>query len=553
MGNQEFARNVAAIGAGTWGKNLVRNLYQLGVLHTICDHSEDNLKRHSELYPEAKQSRDHNAVLADPEIAHVVIATPAFTHFDIAKQALNAGKDVYVEKPLCMNTEEAEVLVALAKDKGKQLMVGHQLHYHPSFCALEKMVVSGELGRIQYVSSHRMNLGRFRTEENAWWNFAPHDISLILSLCGNQLPDQVRSSGTTCVYPGVSDNSVTTMRFPNGIKAHIYVSWITPYKEQKLVVVGTKAMAVFDDTKPWDEKLTVYRDYVEWQDGNIPVHVAKEGEKIPVDEAEPLRAECLHFLSSCQSKEMPVTSGAKAVQTQRVLEAAQLSMDHDGKAFDPRKIHQQDSLDYFAHPTAVVDSAAVVGKDSKIWHFSHIMDGAELGSKCNIGQNVVVSPGVKLGKNVKVQNNVSLYSGLTCEDHVFIGPSAVFTNIKNPRSEVVRRHLYQETALRKGCTVGANATILCGVELGEYCFIGAGAVVTKDVKPYALVLGSPGKQVGWMSRHGEQLDLPLQSDEAVTALCPVTGELYRLEGDSLSFVGDLVQPRSSLSPELAGC
>lgn len=189
--------------------------------------------------------------------------------------------------------------------------------------------------------------------------------------------------------------------------------------------------------------------------------------------------------------------------------------------------------EYFAHETAVIDEGCEIGKGTKIWHFSHIMTGARLGEKCNIGQNVVVSPDVVLGNNVKVQNNVSIYTGVICEDDVFLGPSMVFTNIVNPRSAVVRRGEYVKTIVRKGASIGANATIVCGHDIGEYAFIGAGAVVTKEVLPYALVVGNPGRQVGWMSAYGNRLNF----DEKGMAVCPESGEKYKLENNKVTKLG----------------
>ena len=180
---------------------------------------------------------------------------------------------------------------------------------------------------------------------------------------------------------------------------------------------------------------------------------------------------------------------------------------------------------YQSHETAVIDPNCKIGEGTKIWHFSHIMSGATIGAKCNIGQNVVVSPEVILGDNVKIQNNVSIYTGVICEDDVFLGPSCVFTNVNNPRSEVNRRGDYEKTWVKKGATIGANATIVCGITLGEYAFIGAGAVVTKDVNPYALVVGNPSKQIGWMSAYGERLEFNAEG----IALCPAKGDRYKLE------------------------
>lgn len=186
--------------------------------------------------------------------------------------------------------------------------------------------------------------------------------------------------------------------------------------------------------------------------------------------------------------------------------------------------------EYFAHETAVIDEGCKIGKGTRIWHFSHIMTGCEIGESCNLGQNVVVSPGVRLGRNVKVQNNVSIYTGVICEDDVFLGPSMVFTNIVNPRSAVVRRDKYVATVVEKGATIGANATIVCGNRIGRYAFVGAGAVVTRDVKPYALVVGNPARQIGWMSEYGHRLEF----NENGIAVCPESGEKYRLENGTVS-------------------
>jgi UDP-2-acetamido-3-amino-2,3-dideoxy-glucuronate N-acetyltransferase len=185
---------------------------------------------------------------------------------------------------------------------------------------------------------------------------------------------------------------------------------------------------------------------------------------------------------------------------------------------------------YFAHETAVIDAGADIGEGTKIWHFSHIMPDAIIGENCNIGQNVVISPNVVLGKNVKVQNNVSIYTGVICEDDVFLGPSMVFTNIVNPRSAVVRRNEYQRTLVKKGASIGANATIICGNDIGEYAFIGAGAVVTKAVKPYALVVGNPSEQIGWMSEYGHRL----RFDDNNLATCKESGETYKLINDQVT-------------------
>ena len=188
------------------------------------------------------------------------------------------------------------------------------------------------------------------------------------------------------------------------------------------------------------------------------------------------------------------------------------------------------NMDYFAHETAVIDDGCKIGKGTKIWHFSHIMTGSEIGENCNIGQNVVISPGVKLGRNVKVQNNVSIYTGVTCDDDVFLGPSMVFTNVINPRSAINRKDQYGSTTVEKGASIGANATIVCGIKIGKYSFVGAGAVVTKDVKPYALVVGNPARHTGWMSEYGHKLAF----NNHGIATCSESGDRYRLENNEVS-------------------
>ncbi|MBE2230662.1 MAG: N-acetyltransferase [Chitinophagaceae bacterium] len=188
---------------------------------------------------------------------------------------------------------------------------------------------------------------------------------------------------------------------------------------------------------------------------------------------------------------------------------------------------------FFSHPSAIIDDNVIIGEGTKIWHFSHIMSGSVIGPNCNLGQNVVVSPKVVLGKNVRVQNNVSIYEGVICEDDVFLGPSMVFTNVFNPRSAVSRKHEYMQTLVKKGASIGANATIVCGNEIGEYAFIGAGAVVTKPVPAYALVIGNPARQTGWMSEFGHKLSF----DKEGKAVCPESGQQYELKNNKVSRIG----------------
>jgi UDP-2-acetamido-3-amino-2,3-dideoxy-glucuronate N-acetyltransferase len=536
---------LALIGAGYWGKNLARNFNALGALRTLCDASELTLSSYNGEFEAVAKCLDFERVLEDPAITRVALAAPAVLHYDLAKAALLAGKDVFVEKPLCLHAGQARELVALAKANTRVLMVGHLLQYHPCIQKLQAMLAQGELGKLHYITSNRLNLGKIRREENALWSFAPHDLSVILSLAGHQLPEQVRCTGEAYLTNGVADTTLTSLRFAGNIRAHVFVSWLNPFKEQKLTVVGSNGIAVFDDTRPWNEKLMLYRQYLTWTNGTIPTPSKAKAEPIAVPEAEPLREECLHFLKCCQDRRAPRTDGHEGLRVLQVLEAAQLSLEKDGEAVKPSTLaprptlnpqpssqpphstlNPQPSTSYYVHPTALVDDGAVVGRGTKLWHFSHVMKGAQIGERCVFGQNVNVDGGTIIGNNVKVQNNVSLYTGMVVEDDVFLGPSCVLTNVTNPRSQVNRHSLYEKTVIKRGATVGANATIVCGVTLGRYCFIGAGAVVTKDAPDYALILGNPGRQKGWMSRHGHRLNHP---DSEGTMRCPESGYRYQLQ------------------------
>jgi UDP-2-acetamido-3-amino-2,3-dideoxy-glucuronate N-acetyltransferase len=521
--SQAVKKTLGLIGAGYWGKNLARNFFELGALHTICDSDDGLLKTFRAQYGVETQ-RQVGAVFENPGIKEVVVAAPAAQHYVITKAALLAGKDVFVEKPLCLDEREGEELLALAQEKNRILMVGHLLQYHPCIQALQTLLAEGRLGQLYYIASNRLNLGKIRQEENALWSFAPHDISVILSLVGHQMPEKIICTGESYLTRGIPDTTMTNMRFGGGVAAHIYVSWLNPFKEQKLTVIGSLGMVVFDDMKPWPDKLMLYRDYLTWADGQVPVPNKSAGESVQVQHIEPLRNECAHFLDCCGTRQKPRTDAAEGLRVLRVLHAAQASLDNGGQ---PRSVQTKSAPgqgDHFVHPTAVVDQGALVGHGTKIWHFSHIMAGARIGEHCVIGQNVNVDGGTILGNNVKIQNNVSVYTGLVIEDDVFLGPSCVLTNVSNPRSQVNRHKLYEKTTIKRGATIGANATVVPGVTIGRYAFIGAGAVVTRDVPDYAFMIGNPARRKGWMSRHGHVLNNP--GPDGIMS-CPESGLHYK--------------------------
>jgi UDP-2-acetamido-3-amino-2,3-dideoxy-glucuronate N-acetyltransferase len=513
--------SVAVVGVGYWGKNLVRNFHELGALTSLCDAEESILAKYRLQLPGVRVYHEFSGVLSDTSITAVALATPAVMHYEMAKAALEAGKDVLVEKPLAIEVNEGEDLVRVATARGKVLMVGHILQYHPAILKLHQLIHEGTLGKIHYLYSNRLNIGKIRTEENILWSFAPHDISVMLSLL-NEMPTRVSCQGAASLTHDVFDATLSHFDFPSGVQAHIFVSWLHPFKEQRLVIVGSEQMAVFDDTV--EHKLVLYPHKVEWKH-RIPTAVKANAEIVELEDREPLRAECQHFLDCIDSRTSPVSDGAEGLRVLRVLDACQRTLCSGGVAPEVvRKVSEKQERPYFVQESAYVDEGAKIGARTKVWHFSHIMKGARIGERCVIGQNVNVDGGAVIGNNVKIQNNVSVYTGVVIEDDVFLGPSCVLTNVTNPRSQVNRHSLYETTYLKKGCSIGANATILCGVTIGRYAFIGAGAVVTKNVPDFALVVGNPARQLGWMSRHGHRLDMP---DGDGIMRCPESGYRYQ--------------------------
>lgn len=319
---------VAVIGAGYWGINHVRNFAELGALRLVCDASEAMLDKVRNRFAGVTTHTDIRAALDEPTIRAIVLATPAETHCDLAMRAIEAGKDVLVEKPLTLDVAQGERLVRFAHERGAILMVGHLLEYHSAVLRLRELIASGELGELRYIYSNRLNLGKVRREENILWSFAPHDIAIILRLV-NAWPTFVTATGGSYLQPHIADVTVTSIEFPTGVRAHIFVSWLHPYKEQRLVVVGSKKMAVFDDVRK-DAKLMIYDQGVEIINGE-PVTRKNEGIAEMLDNQEPLRRQCLHFLESIRTRERPLTDGESGLRVLRVLGAAEQSLAERGK------------------------------------------------------------------------------------------------------------------------------------------------------------------------------------------------------------------------------
>jgi predicted dehydrogenase len=316
---------IAAVGCGYWGQNLVRNLARLGRLRAVVEPSAPGAARAREIVPDVPVLDSLDEALADPAVRAVTIATPAETHHRLARQALDSGRDVFVEKPLTVRLVDARDLVRRAEENRRILMVGHLLEYHPAIRKLHELVRSGELGKLRYVVSNRLNLGKIRTEENALWSFAPHDIAVILRLVGAS-PFEVVATGGSYIQPNIADVTVSQLLFDNGMRAHVFVSWLHPFKEQKLVVIGSTKMASFDDVA---KELVLYDLRVDWQAGQ-PVPVRHSGTPVPFGDEEPLREEMLHFLDCMERRDTPRTDGRNGVAVLEVLHACQRSMITNG-------------------------------------------------------------------------------------------------------------------------------------------------------------------------------------------------------------------------------
>jgi UDP-2-acetamido-3-amino-2,3-dideoxy-glucuronate N-acetyltransferase len=312
----------AVVGCGAWGRNHVRTHATLGSLAAVVDPDPDVAAAQAEAW--SVPARTYDEVLADASIDAVVLAAPAADHARLADLAVAADKHVFVEKPLALTVADAERVVAAADAADRVLMVGHLLQYHPAFLAIREHVASGSLGELRYLYSNRLNLGQFRQEENSLWSFAPHDLSMLLSLVGAE-PTEVWATGGSYLSHDVADVTTTHLTFPGGVRAHVFVSWLHPFKEQRLVVVGSEAMMVFDDTQPWATKVVRYDHGVDWTDGR-PRPAKAEGRPVALEESEPLRIECQHFLDCAATGTTPRTDGHEGLRVLRVLARAQASL-----------------------------------------------------------------------------------------------------------------------------------------------------------------------------------------------------------------------------------
>lgn len=574
--------SVILVGAGRWGRNLARTAHTLSALCAIVDTNPTALERLLEHIPSLSSlARYHtlSAALSNHGSSAVMIATPPSSHFALASQALHAGRDVFLEKPICDNVDQAAQLVDLADRHDCILMVDHLLQYSLPHRQLLQTVRRGELGKLTRVHMTRRNFGTVRKEENVLWSLCPHDISVLLALMSpNDTVKDVRGKGQCVVSKDIEDYVTLDVEFINGVHACVEASWLHPWKERRTVVYGTKGCAILNEAMP-DERLPKLQ-LVHWEitredgkqlgmpsDGLIDdkkvsnENITKNGVKLmkkegtllrPDEESrkfacdtQPLQQAVSHFLHCVQTRERPRTDGKEGLRVLEILTMGSRSLSGGGyedkdkdtdRGSNGCQVQSQEvergskpmDVEVMIHPTAVVDAGAKIGNGSKIWHFAHVMSGAKLGTSCTVGQNVYIGSSVEIGCNARIQNNVSIYDGVSLSDDVFLGPSCVFTNVKTPRGHIRREKKdYDSTIVEKGVSVGANATVVCGVRLGRFCFIGAGAVVTKDVKAFELVYGNPARRHGWVSTTGARL--VQDGMDAERLICPESGERFRVE------------------------
>lgn len=329
MKRQSELPQIAVIGCGYWGKNLVRNFYALGALAMVCDTDVFSLENAKNLAPDIPRTTDISIPLESSHVDALVIATPAQTHKDLAIQALKHNKHVFIEKPLALTVEEGNVMCKVVEASSKIAMVGHLLEYHPCILKIKEMLTEGILGDLQYIYSNRLNFGKIRTHENALWSFAPHDIAVMLRLVGC-MPKEVRCSGGNYITPSLADVTISCLNFDDYVRGHIFVNWLNPFKEQKLVVAGSEKMIVFNDVEP-KNKLKLYNQKI-IVDKYLPQ--LKKGSAIDVEysESEPLKNECMHFLECILENKQPITDIYNGLRVLEVLESCQQSLQHNGES-----------------------------------------------------------------------------------------------------------------------------------------------------------------------------------------------------------------------------
>uniref|UniRef100_A0A7S0ZGF9 Gfo/Idh/MocA-like oxidoreductase N-terminal domain-containing protein n=1 Tax=Timspurckia oligopyrenoides TaxID=708627 RepID=A0A7S0ZGF9_9RHOD len=566
---------VGVIGCGKWGQNHVRALHEMNLLSAVSDLNSSTL---SELNSRFNLAQSGVSISSDPyanimqnsaDTHAVIIASPTNTHAQLAKECLLAGKHVFVEKPISMDSKEVRELMRLAAERQLVLMTGHIVLFDRAFERMLRLIENGLIGVPRYISATRLSLGTFRNDADVLWTLAPHDIAMIDAVLArfsqrgsavvHNCEMHVTAASGSCVFSeSRSDAGTITLRCGTRfgeVHALVSVSWLHAAKERKFIVHGEHGSLEYDALNPdQSQALRHHRHHVAYNSEAKSVQVSRSvsnesGNPFSHDQtasekerfADSLTMELDHFLECIIEERLENKAGGQQAlrvvtvleEAHRLIEAAALGSRNVTQHAGKESLNQENTVDnVFVHDSAYVDANVTLCSGVKLWHFVHVMSGAKIGSESSLGQNVFVGKGVDIGRGVKVQNNVSIYEGVSVADHVFIGPSVVFTNVRNPRSEINRRADFASTRLCKGVTVGANATIVCGITVGEYAFIGAGSVVTKDVAPFTLVYGNPATCQGYVSPLGYRLnEKSCGHDGEKIFSCSETGREFMLSPD----------------------
>lgn len=490
-------QNIAVVGLGYWGPNLVRNtLSQTNAnLAAVCDLNPDTFKKLKYLPEKTNKLTNIEDILNDESINIVIIATPTPTHYELAKQCLEAGKHVLVEKPLTLREEESLDLIVLAAEKGLKLGVGHTFLYTAAVEKMKEIIDSEEIGNILHIHSHRLNLGLFQRDTNVIWDLFPHDVSIILHILNSKLPDRVFAHANSHYSKGVEDTALAVLNFNNSVSAYLYASWIDPNKVRKFTVVGDKKMIVFDDIE-LTEKIKVYDRGFEqpYQDYPGFLTAYRYGDiRIPkIGDGEALHKELAHFISCVESGGDILTDGNNGYRVVRALNMIQDAADSD------RSSKEQEAYKSYGNIRDVE-----LGEGIKIWQPKLVnLYECKIGDYTSIGAFVEIQKRAYVGKNCKISSNSFICEGVNIEDNVFIGHNVTFTNDKYPRSTNPDGTKITDkdwtpipTYVKGGASIGSGSTILPGVTIGENSLIGAGSVVTKDIPQNTIAYGNPAKVI----------------------------------------------------------
>jgi len=375
-------KKICVVGAGRWGKNHIKTLHELGFLAGIVEADSDTRNVVKEKYPEAKTfTTIRDAIKGDFD--GFTVATPAETHFELAEFIISHKKHVLVEKPITLKASEARRLKELAEENGVNLMVGHLLLFHPAIRKIKELIKKGKIGKLEYIYSNRLNLGTVRTEENILWSFAPHDISVFQFLIGS-LPVEVVSRGGVFLQPHNHDSSMTVLTYPNNTVGHIFVSWLHPFKEHRMVVIGSKGMFSYEDSSD-DKNILFYEKGIDWIQGE-PIKRDGPTEVIPYEKKMPLTEELKYFAAHTNGDPVKTADAQNGVEVLEILEKASESLLTGVNSIIPNPLILNPNI--LIHTTAEIDKNVTIGEDTKIWHFSHILTGSRIGENCSIGQNV---------------------------------------------------------------------------------------------------------------------------------------------------------------------